>query len=107
MAAYFSSIKKYFTEFNQTKLKNLFVFTYCFLFCCLTITFANDFMKKWYYIILPVFIGLLVIVIIVHVVLYYWLKNKAKTTNDLKIEKILKERKVQEKKDWENKFKKD
>lgn len=101
MATYFSAIKEYFTNFNQRKLSNLFIFIYCFFVCCLVITFSNDFIKKWYYIILPVFVGLIVIAIIVHVFLYHWLKNKSKTPNDLKIEKILKERKEQEKKDWE------
>lgn len=107
MATYFPTIKQFFTDFNQKKLRELFVFIYCFLVCCLAITFANDVIKKWYFIILPIFIGLTSIAVIVHVLLYFWLKNKAKTPNDLKIEQVLKERKEQEKKEWEKKFKKD
>lgn len=94
--AFVQKIKDFFKNLDKQKLTKIFVVIICVLICGLSMTFANRILQTWYFIIIPIFLGLILIFTIVFVVLWFWIKKKSKTENDLKIEQVLKQRKLEE-----------
>ena len=90
-------IRDYFKSFDQKKLNKLFFIILCIVICSFSLTFANNVLLEWYLVILPIFGSFIIFAIVIYLILRWWIIKNCKTENDLKIEKILKERKKEEK----------
>lgn len=100
-----TKIKDFFKNLDHKKLRKAFVVTICILVCCLSITFANNFFISRWFIVMPIFVGLILLFTIIYIILYYKIKKQQKTENDLKIEQVLEQRRKLEKEEWQKKSK--